>query len=242
MKNILEICQEVADLSATKRPENLFDEGSQHDSIFLSVAKDTLDSLLRYGDWMETIKEGQLTTTKGRSSYILADFCPDFYTLTDNTVYVKDSYEKVVGAITPEEWMKEKYFDVPSIDLKFKIQNGRIQFLKTPPAGVKIVFMYRSSNVVYDPLVGYVEKSILNKNTDIPIFDEYIVKLGVYWRWLKRNGMDFTVEYNEYQDELKKRFADGLATADIDLSGAAIEGELGEVYVKPTSEQSGSIQ
>lgn len=241
MKSILEICQEVADLAATKRPIDLFDESSVHDSIFLSVAKDTLDSLLRYGDWMETIKEGQLTTTKNRSSYIIADFCPDFYTLTDNTVYIKDSSEKVVGAITPEQWMREKYFDVPSIDIKFKIQNGRIQFLKTPPANVKIVFMYRSSHIVYDPLVGYVEKSVTDKNTDIPIFDEYIVKLGIYWRWLKRNGMDFSVEYNEYERELKKRFADGLATAEINLSGTSDAGELEEVYVKPASQPSSAV-
>lgn len=240
MKNILEICCEVADLAATKRPLNLFDENSKHDSIFLSVAKDTLDSLLRYGDWMENIKEGQLITVEGQTSYIIDSFCPDFYCLTNNTVYVKDSYEKLVGAITPEEWMREKYFEVPSLDIKFKIQNGRFVFLKEPEPDIKIVFMYRSANIVYDPLVGYVEKTILDKNTDIPIWDEYLVKLGIYWRWLKRNGMDFSVEYNEYERELKKRFGDGLATQDIQLTIGS-EDELGGVYVVPASQQSSEV-
>lgn len=240
MKNILEICCEVADLAATKRPLNLFDESSQHDSIFLSVAKDALDSLLRYGDWMESVKEGQLITVEGQSAYLIGNFCPDFYCLTNNTVYIKNSYEKVVGAITPEKWMKEKYFDVPSLDVKFKIQNGCLQFLKMPEECMKIVFMYRSANIVYDPLAGYEEKTVLDKNTDIPIWDEYLVKLGIYWRWLKRNGMDFSVEYNEYEREIKKRFADGLATQDI-LLAFPTNNELGEVYVVPASQQSGEV-
>ena len=62
MKTILEICREVADLAATKRPNNLFDANSQQESIFLSVAKSALDSLLRYGDWQELTKEGCLRT------------------------------------------------------------------------------------------------------------------------------------------------------------------------------------
>ena len=69
MKNILAICQEVADLVAVQRPNDLFSAHSQHDSLFLSIAKDTLDSLLRYGDWQELTKEGELLTVKGKTSY-----------------------------------------------------------------------------------------------------------------------------------------------------------------------------
>ena len=36
MKTILEICREVADLAAVKRPNNLFNDSGQQDSIFLS--------------------------------------------------------------------------------------------------------------------------------------------------------------------------------------------------------------
>lgn len=232
MKNMLQICQEVADLAATARPANLSDASSQQEQIFLSVAKSELDSLMRYGDWQETVKEGFLRTVSGQSKYLIENFCPDFYCLINNTIYIKDSQEKVIGAITPEQWMREKYFCAPDADIKFKIQNGMLQFLTPPPAGVKIYFQYRSSVIVYDPLNGYEEKSVFNKNTDIPVFDSYIVKLGILWRWLKRNGMDYTEEFNEYQRELKKRYASGLATKDINLSGVGVfSDDLGEVYI-----------
>lgn len=229
MKNILEICQEAADLTATQRPIDLFSEASQQEAIFLSVAKDTLDSLLRYGNWQELTKEGYFITHSGQSNYFIHDICPDFYCLLNNTVYIKNSSEKIIGAITPEEWMKEKYFNEKSIGVKFKIQNGIFKFLTPPSEGLKIVFQYRSANVVYDAKQGYEEKTILTKNTDIPIFDEYLVKKGIVWRWYRRNGMPYEEEYNEYQRELKNRFGNSLAIKDIQLSNTIDEFPTGVV-------------
>ena len=236
MKSILEICQEVADLAATKRPEDLFNSSSQQDSIFLSVAKSTLDSLLRYGDWQELTKEGVLLTSGGRCNYLLEAVCPDFYSILNNTIYIKDSSEKVIGAINPEDWMREKYFCENSTDTKFIIQNGMIKFLTPPADGIKIVFQYRSNVVCLDAQKGWAEKSTIGKNTDVPIFDEYLVKLGILWRWLKRNGMDYTEEFSEYERELKKRFATTLAVKDINLSGSFADiTEAGvTINVKPT--------
>lgn len=235
MKDMLHICQEVADLVATKRPENLFDENSQHEAIFLSVAKSALDSLMRFANWQELTKEGVLRTAGNKSGYLIRSIVPDFYCLLNNTVYVKDGNEKVIGAITPEQWMREKYFDACGTDIKFKFQNGMIKFLQTPPNGIKIVFQYRSSAVVYDSSNGYEEKSEFSKNTDVPIFDEYLVKLGIVWRWLKRNGMDYAEEFNEYEKELAKRYASSLATKDIDLSGGNVDLVDGGVVVYATT-------
>ncbi len=60
-------------------------------------------------------------------------------------------------------------------------------------------------------------KPQITENTDIPVFDEYLVKLGIIWRWNKRTGMDYTEEYNEYQRELSKSYAESKAAGDIRL-------------------------
>ncbi len=231
MKNMLEICREAASLVAAQKPEDLFNEDSQQEAVFLSVAKDTLDSLLRYGDWQELTKEGVLRTSGGRTSYLIKQFCPDFYSILNNTVYIKDSAEKVIGAITPQDWMREKYFNCPGAGLKFKIQNGMIKFLTPPPDGIKIVFQYRSSNIVFDAANGYEEKSELTKNTDVPIFDEFLVKKGIVWRWNRRNGMPYEEEFNEYEREVKAKFGSGLASRDINLAGMVFDPAAEGVYV-----------
>ncbi len=235
MSTILEICQDAASLVATQKPMNLLDGNSQQEAIFLSIAKDTLDSLRRYGNWQELTKEARFKTTPGRDVYFIPDVCPDFYALIPNTIYVLDTAEKLVGAITPAQWMKDRFFNEPNSGLKFKIQNNCIRFL-TPPAGrYTIVFQYRSGAVVYETndRCACDEKMTITKNTDIPVFDEYLVKLGIVWRWYKRNGMPYEEEFNEYEREVKVKFGSGLAARDITLSGPAFE-EKGGVYVIPT--------
>ncbi len=220
MTSILEICQEVADITAVQRPTDLFAAQNQHDSIFLSAAKNELDSLMRYGDWQDLTKEATLLTVEGKVVYPIDNIVPDFYCILNNTIYVKDAQERVIGAITPQQWMRDKYFECADVNLKFKIQNNCLKFLTAPAAKLKIVFQYRSNAVCVDATT-FEEKPSLTKNSDIPIFDKYVVKLGITWRWLKRNGMDYSEEYAEYQRELHKRFGTGLSTKDIDLSGGA---------------------
>ena len=222
MTNILEICQDVANLAAVQRPEDLFDTNSQQDSIFLSIAKAELNSLMRYGDWQDLTKEAEVLTISGKTVYPMDNIVPDFYAILNNTIYIKDKMEKVIGAITPEDWMREKYFNCPDANIKFKIQNNAIKFLNEPPAGLKIVFQYRSNAVCTDART-YEEKPTITANTDVPIFDRYVVQLGILYRWLKRNGMDYAEEKYEYDMELRKKFGSGLATEDIHLDGGFVE-------------------
>lgn len=235
MKTILEICQEAADMAATQKPVDLFSTSNLNDQIWLSVAKTELDSLMRYGNWQELTKNAVVYTTPSQRVYPLSMIAPDYYCLLQNTVYVKDRAEKVIGAITPEQWAQDKCFNVNG-DVKFKIQKDRLIFLNDPGEwGVH--FTYRSGNIVIDNGT-FEEKGKLENNSDFPIFDEHLVKLGVLWRWLKRTGLDYTEEFNEYQRELKKRFGVGLATQNIKLAGNCFEGmgELANVIISQTSE------
>ena len=216
--NILEICQEVADIAAIQKPDSLFSRNSQHNASFLSVAKAELNSLMRYGDWQDLTKEGSFITTAGKSDYPIDEIVPDFYALIKDTIYIKDSSEKIIGAITPEQWMRDKYFFNSDTSVKFKIQSNCFKFLEEPPCGVKIVFQYRANSVCIDAKTRE-EKPTITKDTDIPIFDAYLVQLGILYRLLCKIGMSYDEEYNEYEKELRKKFGAALATKDIDLTG-----------------------
>lgn len=235
MKNILEICQDAANLACVQPPQSLFGGQSQNEQIFLSVARDALNGLLRYGDWQELTKDGELVTTEGKTDYLIRAFCPDFFQLLNNTVYVKDVQEKVIGAIRPEQWQREKYLHDDGDTVKFKIQNSMFRFLTPPPEGIKIVFQYRSAAVAYDSGM-FVEKTEITADTDVPVFDEYLVKLAVRWRLQARNGLAYQEEKQEYEKECAKRFGSGLSSRDILLGGCLSEpADGGVAYVKQSS-------
>jgi nucleoside-diphosphate-sugar epimerase len=97
----------------------------------------------------------------------------------------------------------------------FKIQNNMIRFLKNPGCK-KFHFSYKSNAVCLDGTTQQ-PKPQITANTDIPVFDEYLVKLGIIWRFNKRTGLDYTEEYNEYERELNKSYAETKAAGDIKL-------------------------
>lgn len=97
MKNILQICQDVAAVVCVQAPTTLFGSTGQNEKIFLSVANDALNGLLRYGDWQELTKDGVLRTVAGKSDYPIALFCPDFYQLLNNT-FISATVRKSLSA------------------------------------------------------------------------------------------------------------------------------------------------
>lgn len=214
--NILEIAQEAADICAVARPTDLFSQTSQNDQLFASVVKSTLSSLMRHAEWQALTREADFYTSDGIKDYLIANIVPDFHSLVDGTMYIKDNIRNVIGAITEEKWRKLKQYHEPEIDVLFKIQNNMIRFLKNP-GDTHFKFAYKSNAVCFDAITQE-PKSQITANTDIPVFDEYLVKLGIIWRWNKRTGLDYAEEYNEYMKELNKSFAETKAAGDINLS------------------------
>jgi hypothetical protein len=215
MASILQIAQDAADICAVQRPTNLFNSSIQNDQLFASVVKSTLSSLMRHAEWQAITREGVLYTSEGQREYLISNIVPDFHSLVNGTLYIRDNMRFVIGAISEERWAREKQFHTPEIDILFKIQNNKIKFLKDPGC-LKLHFTYKSNAVCYDAKTEE-PKPQITENSDIPVFDEYLVKLGIIWRWNKRTGMDYTEEYNEYQRELSKSYAESKAAGDIRL-------------------------
>lgn len=214
--NILEIAQEAADICAVQRPTDLFNSTAQNDQLFASVTRSALDSLMRYAPWQTLTREAEFSTVEGVTDYLLDNIAPDFYSLVNGTMYMKGDMRDVIGAITEEKWRQLKQYHTVDVDVFFKIQNNKIRFYKDQ--GCKTFrFAYKSNAVCFDYKTEE-PKSRLTANTDIPIFDPYLVKLAIIWRWNKRTGLDYTEEYNEYQRELNKSYAESKAVGDINLS------------------------
>lgn len=214
--NILDIAKEAADICAVQRPTNLINSTVQNDQLFASVVSSTLSSLMRHADWQAITRDTSFQTHEGQTDYFLENIASDFHSLVNDTLYIEEDLRFVIGAISEQLWAREKQFHVPEIDLLFKIQNNKIKFLKDP-GNLTLHMTYKSNAVCYDALTEE-PKAQITANTDIPVFDPYLVKLGIVWRWLKRSGLDYTEEYNEYQRELNKSYAETKSAGEIHLN------------------------
>ena len=216
MTNILTIAQDAADICAVQRPTTLINSNIQNDQLFASVVKSTLDSLMRHATWQQITRDATFQTYEGQREYLWDNIVPDFYSLVGETLYMKDNMRFVIGAISEELWAREKQFHTPEIDILFKIQNNKIKFLKDV-GNLTFHFTYKSNAVCYDAKTEE-PKSKITADTDVPVFDPYLVKLGIVWRFNKRSGLDYAEEYNEYQRELEKSYSATKAAGDIMLN------------------------
>lgn len=222
MTNILDIAKSAANMCAVQEPATLVNPTTQNDQLFASVVQSTLDSLMRSCDWQTLEREAVLYTNDGQKNYALDSIAPDIYSIISGSLWDKGSMRSVIGGMTQESWRQHKQYHIPVVDIYFKIQNNQIMFLKNPGC-LEIRFGYRSNAVVIDQKTAEPKTSI-TKDSDVPVFDEYLVKLGIIWRWLKRSGMDYAEEYDEYVHELNKSYALAKAPGEINL--AHVEGEI----------------
>ena len=236
MSSILSIAAEAADICAVQRPTDLFSNSSQNDILFASIAKSTLSSLMRHADWQCLVREAVFDTEPGQTDYLIDTIATDFHSLINATIYAADDTRNVIGAVSEERWAKEKQFHTPEIDLLFKIQNNMIRFIKDP-GKARVHFFYKSNAVCIDASSSR-PKSQITLNSDVPVFDAYLVKLGMIWRFQKRSGLDYAEEYNEYQRELNKSYAQTKAPGNISLAyenGALWHDANGGVIVNAVS-------
>jgi hypothetical protein len=164
------------------------------DYEWLDLMRKELAFLRDYGEWRETVKQAYFTVEEHKKRYLFEDIAPDFNLLSNSTIFIKDKQERVISAIIPDK--REEYF---------KIKNGYFILKNKLSEGAKVIFQYRSTCVAWD-YDSFEEKTVLDKNTDVPIFDEYLVKLGVLWRYEFYKGINYDEDYSEYKRELIKRF------------------------------------
>ena len=205
MKTILEICREVADIAGVERPDNLWGDENKND-YWLGIVLLELNSLLSY-NWRELIKEYEIkpySCEKKLWKDIIIN--GDYLCLVHNTIYIKDNQNRVIGAIPYKKWKNNR--KCVSEGVAFRINDNSIRIIDFKK-GVKILFQYKSKSIVWN-WNTFEEQSVLNSNDNVPIFDEYLVKLGVLWRWEKAHCQDYSESYSEYQRELKKRLGERL--------------------------------
>jgi hypothetical protein len=119
----------------------------------------------------------------------------------------------MAGPYTPQEWQEEQSGLVtayirPEWRVKINVAvgpNKRLFFTTAPTSAAGsasiYVFEYLSDNWVYASASGEF-RNIFEKDTDYPVFDDFVFELGLKWRWLEFLGRDYREAKYEYEKEL----------------------------------------
>lgn len=195
-----------------------FGSGINNNSIVTAVTIADPNSTVTINQAASTTGAG--TFTFGKSDYVLPS---DFQRPVDGTMWDRSRFWSMRGPQSPQQWQlyKSSVIGRASIQRRFRFrqEGGNTVFSIDPVPtdnGSALVFEYVSNG--WCQSVGGVRQTLWQADTDAPIIDGYLFTLGVRWRMLRRLGLSFQEELEEYEREVSKAMAKDGGAAVLDIA------------------------
>jgi hypothetical protein len=163
-----------------------------------------------------TVTLNQPATSTGAGSFIFgqSDYAlpSDFQRPVDGTMWDRSRYWQMRGPQSPQQWQvyKSSVIGQASVQRRFRFrqEGGSLRFSIDPVPtdnGSALVMEY-VSNAWCQSNAGVAQASWL-ADTDTCVVDENLLTLGVTWRMLRRLGLSYNEELDEYEAEVRKAMA-----------------------------------
>lgn len=196
-KTALEIFQLMCPTINLAKPQVVFSSTDSSIVKLTALLHETLDDLLREHDWQFLRREYTVTTTAGVESY---PFPEDIDRFLSGTFYDRTNRWELPGSLTPSQWQNLKAWQSGHPFQKFTVANNQIKFYPTPGNAITFVCEY-IANVVANSSGG-IEKSVVDADSDVIVFDHRLVTSLLKLKWLTSFGLDTTSAVDDFNDTL----------------------------------------
>ena len=170
----------------------------------LALITKTGKELLSRHDWQTLTKE-QTFTSDGSGSYTRASVFTDgdFDRYVNNTDWDR-SNERKMSLVTQAEWqlLKSSIVGAVGINRYYRERSGNI-LIDPDASGDTLVFEYISNQWITDS-TGATPKSAFTADTDLVVFPEYLVELGLKYKLKAGEGLPSVNEMQEYEAEFAR--------------------------------------
>lgn len=192
MKQVLEICQEVARILELPEPKDLFTDGRE----WLNIIAYQLQYLTtKHFEDLKSNGSITLSSDESKIRYEFDDYIKDFDSIDlHSTIYIRDEQGRVIKSY------KANLLD----DAPIAISNGALCVLHREKDWKQIDFIYNSSYIVWD-FSNFEGKTSITDNTDVPVFDEKLLKMMLLQQYLSIHMEDMVnkkLEESKWQRSL----------------------------------------
>lgn len=151
----------------------------------------------------------------GQADYPLP---PDFQRPVDNTFWDRSRFWQMRGPLSPQQWQvyKSSIIGRASIERRFRFRNIRnaaggspATYLSIDPSpldnGAQLVFEYVSNG--WCESISGTPQNAWQADDDVGVLDEYLLRLSLKWRLLRRLGLSYSEELDEFERQVDKAAA-----------------------------------
>ena len=205
--SLLTICQNVADFTGFERPVTVIDNTDPIARQLLALAKREGTQLMKTTAWPVLLKEHTFSTSSGTAAYALPS---DFDRLVNETAYNRSDNDIFTGPMTPAQYQLQNHGTASSgTTEKFRLKAAsnalKFEIDPTPSSTQTIGFEYVSS--FYSQTSGGTGQAAWAADTDTGILPEYLMEMGLTWRFKSSHGLDYAEDYRQYQLEVRQAVA-----------------------------------
>lgn len=220
--SLLELCRRVADACNIPRPAAVARASDPTSRRLLSCAREEIRMLAAAGDWQELRREASFPLSPGVDSYPLSAIAADIDRIVPQTCWSRTSGGQIDGPLSPQAWARDAATATGATGsvAAFRILAGEMAFTPTPASAETVVFEYVSATPVL-AADGVVKRRTWEDDGDTPLLDDYLVELGMRWRFMASINLEHAQIRAAYEQERARRLARGGGAPVLSLTPGA---------------------
>lgn len=162
----------------------------------LRIANQEGRALARSHPWQNLLTERTFTTvaTEQQTGETLP---ADLGWIVDETLYNRTTTERVYGPLSSSQYQLQKSLGTSLTWFQYRLRANSFYFLPAPTAGQTVAYEYVSK--YWCESSGGTDQEKWAADSDVGKLDEYLMILGIVWRWNKAKGHAYEDDYNEYE-------------------------------------------
>ncbi len=205
--SLLTVVQKACRLLSLPVPEVVVTSTDTQVQQLYELANEEGKDLAGSYDWQVMRKQHTFTTTATPAQ---ATAIPtDWDRFVANSFFNRSQQRSVIGPITPQQWQAiQAQPQLNRVFLAFIEREDQFLVTPTPAAGETIAFEYVSKDWAYNPDDETFDYYPSDDST--AFLDEWLMVLGLRWRFLKSKGLDYAEDFRTYTTErAQKQARDG---------------------------------
>lgn len=222
MASVLDIAQDFSASVGFTRPTTLVGNTNDDARQVLELINAAGRQLASRHRWQKMNFEATFTTVATESQGDLATIIGATQVLKailEDTIWNRTTRLPICGPLSPRLWQGYKALAMTGPYPQYRIRGGALLFNPVPTAGQTCYFEYQSKCWLTDS-TGATPRVKVTADNDIFLVGEDLVRASLEWRWLKKKGLEYAEEFQEYEYLVKDAITDDKPRATLHMDGS----------------------
>ena len=152
-------------------------------------------------EWQVLNREAHFTTLAAEIQGTVNAIMPGLNYIINDTIWNRTIRRPVFGPLGAQYWQQQKAMFTAGPWNQYRVKGNNLVFFPAPAAGQDCYFEYVSKYFATDS-TGVTYRSAFTADADLCLFNEDIMTLGLIWRWKANKGLDFSTDFQKYENRV----------------------------------------